>query len=773
MMNRREFLKSIIKTAIATGLYPVLSYAELEKHSPTGKNIERHVIGCMWCQNGCSMIAYVKNGKLVHLTGNPSDPVTKGKICIKAFGSLELLNSPYRLTYPLKRVGDRGDKAKFVRISWDEALDEIAEKLKRIKEKYGGEALGIWASGRSAHDGRYLNKAFAKLYGTPNYEKTGPFCNYSGKIAGIATVGTGHTPWIYSDDDFFSADLYILVGSNMAETRPVIFSRLMERKIKNNFTLVVIDPRKSKTAEKADLWLPIRPGTDLALALSMIYWTIQKGFVAEEFVKKYTLGFEKLKEEVLSRGYDLQWASEVTGIPKDQISYLAKTYASTKRAILVSNCGISHHTNAVQTHRAFYILAAITGHYGYKATGYCCLNNGGISIGSLPVPKHRIPKTRPELSKNPVGWLESLDNPAYPYKLRALICTGSPLTQWPDQNKVRYYISKLELSVYNGLVPNINCYYFDYILPAATWVEAGGISPVSDDSRFVWTPKLVDPPGEAKPDRWWWIELGKRMGWEDIFKDELKDPVKLQDFVGKNKGYTVRLFLSKKSNAIRAPIKFINGKVKERDTLFLDKKFLTKSGKIEIWTKSLEDKFKKYGLSAIPVYYTDPEVAKKGEETISYNKLVSSPFQKNKCLTFSVKLIKTEKERGRLSAYLITGRPSVAIMGHTSHWIRKLNQVCAEQFCLIHPELAGKLNLKDGDYIKLVSDRGEVEAIAKVSPRIRKDTVFVPYSFGKKSPFSQWSTVNFLTNLGDRCPVSGQIAFKGVKVFILKRNSNP
>ena len=766
-MNRREFLKHIIKTALAAGLYPALSYAELKKYIPKGKGIEKHIIGCMWCQNGCSMIAYVRDGRLVHLTGNPDDPVTKGKICIKAFGSLELLNSPLRLTHPLKRIGGRGDKARFVKISWQEALDEISEKLKKIREKYGGEALGIWASGRSAYDGRYLNKAFARLYGTPNYEKTGPFCNYSAKPAGVATVGTRHTPWIYSDDDFFAADLYILVGSNMAETRPVIFSRLLERKRKEKCTIIVIDPRRSKTAEKADLWLPIRPATDIALALSMMHYIITKGIVAEDFVKKYTVGFEKLKDHILSQNYDLEWGAKVTGIPKEKIAYLSELYSKTKKAIVVSNCGISHHTNAMQTHRAFYILAAITGHFGYKATGYGCLNNGGISVGSLSIPKDRIPKTRPQLSKNPVGWLESLDNPSYPYKLRAIICTGSPLTQWPDQNRIRSYISRLELSVYNGLTPNINAYYFDYILPAATWVESGGLSPVSDDSRFVWTPKIVDPPGEAKPDRWWWIELGKRMGWEDIFRDELKDPVKLQNLAGGKKGYTVDRFLSKKDNSLRAPIKIKDGKIVERGTLFLDKKFPTMSGKIEIWTEALEKKFSKYGLSAIPKYYTDPDIAKKEETTISYDGLILSPFQGNKTLTFKVSII-TKKEDNEFPFYLITGRPSVAIMGHTSHWIKKLNNVCPDQFCIIHTESAKKLGIKDGDKIKIKSSYGEIEAVAKLSSDIRKDTIFIPYSFGEKAPFTQWPTVNFLISMSARCPITGQVAFKGARIFIKK-----
>ncbi len=107
-------------------------------------------------------------------------------------------------------------------------------------------------------------------------------------------------------------------------------------------------------------------------------------------------------------------------------------------------------------------------------------------------------------------WLESVEDPSYPYKLRVLFSTGSPLTQWPAQKKIRRFLTKFEFSVWNGLVPSINTYYFDYILPAATWIEAGSITPVSDDSRFVLVPKLISPPGEAKPDRWWWIELGKK-----------------------------------------------------------------------------------------------------------------------------------------------------------------------------------------------------------------------------------------------------------------------
>lgn len=772
LLNRRQFIQLALKAASALGTYPaypVLSYAATEKLSPKGPDVERHVSGCMWCQNGCSLIIHVKDGKAVHVTGNPDDPVTKGRMCIKPLGSLELLNSPYRLLHPLKRMGKRGDAAKFVKIGWEEALDEISEKLKLLRERHGGEALGIWASGRSAADSRWLNKAFATLYGTPNYEKTGPFCNYSGKPAGISVIGTRHTPWTYADDDFYGADLYIFIGNNMAVTRPVNLSILRKRHAQGGCRMVVVDPRRSETASKADKWLPITPGTDMALALAMTHYCITHDLVDDDFIAKHTVGYQQLKKTIISGQYDLSWGARITGLSKDEIRSLAKIYAKTKKAIMIGNTGVSHHTNAVQTHRAFYMLAAVTGHFGQKGMGYACLNNGAMSLGKLPVPKDRIPNTKMELGKNPAGWMESIDNPLYPYRLRALISTGSPLTQWPDQARLRRLMGKLDISVYNGLAKNINAYYFDYILPAATWIESGGLAPVSDDSRFVWVPRLVQAPGAAKPDRWSWIELGKRMGWGDIFDDALKDPVELHNLVAGPKGYTVERFVAQKDNALRAPIKIVNGKLRQRGTLFLDKRFMTKSGKIELWTEALEERFSRYGLRAIPKFYTDPEISKTGDSTISYNKnrLIASPFQKAKTYTYKVTLV-TQKERTGFPYYLITGRPSEAIMGHISHWIKILNDVSPDQVCLIHPDAAKASGIRDGQRVYVRSPHGSTRARAVVTSGIRKDTLFIPYSYGEKSPFSPWRSVNYLTNLGARCPISGQVAFKGLRVAIKK-----
>ena len=767
-MDRREFVRLSVQAALSLGACPVLSHAAARDLLSREQGVERHVTGCMWCQNGCSLVVYVKDGRAVHVTGNPADPVTRGRMCVKPLGSLELLQSPLRLTHPLKRVGPRGDRARFQRISWDQALDEIAAKLKSLRERHGGRALGIWASGRSASDGRKLNAAFARLYGTPNYEKTGPFCNYAAKPAGISVVGSRHPPWTYTDDDFLAAHLYVFVGSNMAATRPVIYSRLRERRSQGRCRFVVIDPRRSETARDADTWLPIRPGTDLALALTLIHYIITRELVDHAFIRSHTVGYERLRAEILERGYTLSWGAGVTGLPEDRIRGLAETYARTRKAIVIGNAGISHHTNAVQTHRAFYLLAAITGHFGDKAMGYGCLNNGGRSTGRIPVSREKLPPPEMELSKNPVGWLESIEDPAYPYRLRGLISTGSPLTQWPDQSRLRRLLDRLEISVYNGLTKNINACYFDYILPAATWIEAGGLAPVSDDSRFVWVPQVARAPGECRPDRWWWVELGRRMGWGEVFTDDLKDPVKLQNTAGAALGYTVDRFTDRPDNALRAPVAVEDGAVRERGTLFLDKRFPTKSGKIELWTEEMEMRFGAYGLSAVPRFYADPDAASPGEPTIAHDRsgLVPSPFQKGKTYTHRVRIVERPRDPDPYPLYLASGRPSRAIMGHTSHWIRRLNDLAPDQVCVIHEETAARLGIRDGERVKVRSPFGEAQALAVVTTGIRRDTVFVPYSYGEKSPFTPWRSINHVTNMGARCPVSGQVAFRGVRVAV-------
>ncbi|NIA08593.1 MAG: hypothetical protein GWP10_02170 [Nitrospiraceae bacterium] len=263
------------------------------------------------------------------------------------------------------------------------------------------------------------------------------------------------------------------------------------------------------------------------------------------------------------------------------------------------------------------------------------------------------------------------------------------------------------------------------------------------------------------------------MGWGDIFLDRFKDPVVLQDTAGGPKGYEVKYFTAKKDNSLTAPVKIVDGKVKERGTLFLDGQFPTKSKKIELWSKDLEREFASYGLTAIPRFYTDPDIASVAcDETICYDRsrLIPSVFQRDKTYTFKVSIATKKEPERKFPFYLITGRPSEAIMGHTSHWIKKLNDLSPDQFCSLHIEVARRLGIKDGEHIEICSPYGKTWAKAILTSHIRKDTIFIPYSYGEKAPFTPWKSVNFLINMAARCPISGEVAFKGTMVSIKKHN---
>ena len=225
--------------------------------------------GCNICFNACTTNFHFKGDKLVKVTGNPADPALQGRVCPKSQLSLQLYASKDRLTQPLKRVGARGEN-KFAPISWDQALDEIAAKLGAVRADFGAEALGVFSGTRT---GTLTNKGyirlFAQMWGTPNVESTEPYCSSGKNIAYALIQGVGGSGNSYTPDDLGAAELYVYVGDNQAETRPVHFGMINDWRLKNGAKLVAVDPRFTVTASKADRHLAIRPGGDLALALAL------------------------------------------------------------------------------------------------------------------------------------------------------------------------------------------------------------------------------------------------------------------------------------------------------------------------------------------------------------------------------------------------------------------------------------------------------------------------------------------------------------------------
>ena len=334
--------------------------------------------GCNICFNCCPVHYHIKNDKLVRVTGNEDDPLWRGKICPKSQFLLQLHNSPERLTTPLKRVGKRGER-KFEPISWNQALDEIAAKLQGVKDEFGPESLAIFAGTRTGTLTRrgYI-RLFTQLWGTPNFGDTEAFCSEAKRVSFQATLGAGGSGNSYTEGDLGRAALYVYFGDNQAETRPVHFGMINNWRLKNNAKMVVIDPRMTVTATKANQWLAIRPGTDLALALALAYHILARDLHDQRFCENWIAGWQEWRDFLFEKNYSPDWAASIVGIEAHAIRTLAEEIAGADGCVLFASRGVNQHSNGGQTNRALMFVAAITGNIGRKGGAFFNL--------SMPVP---------------------------------------------------------------------------------------------------------------------------------------------------------------------------------------------------------------------------------------------------------------------------------------------------------------------------------------------------------------------------------------------------
>jgi len=470
--------------------------------------------GCNICFNCCPVHYHIKDDKLVRVTGNEDDPLWRGKICPKSQFLLQLHNSPERLTTPLKRVGERGE-GKFEPISWDQALDEIAAKLQGVKDEFGPESLAIFAGTRTGTLTRrgYI-RLFTQLWGTPNFGDTEAFCSEAKRVSFQATLGAGGSGNSYTEGDLGRAALYVYFGDNQAETRPVHFGMINNWRLKNNAKMVVIDPRMTVTATKANQWLAIRPGTELALALALAYHILARDLHAQWFCENWIAGWQEWRDFLFEKNYSPDWAASIVGIEAHAIRTLAEEIAGADGCVLFASRGVNQHSNGGQTNRALMFVAAITGNIGRKGGAFFNLSMPVPIAADAPDARKTYPD-KPMIGSNSVSWLNAIEHHD-PYPLRAVITSNNPMMAWPNQDRVRAAFKQLDLMVHIDLFMNETSHFADYVLPAATGIEKGEISRAAEDRRIVWIDKSLPPPGEAKPADWFWHELGKRVGSEDV-----------------------------------------------------------------------------------------------------------------------------------------------------------------------------------------------------------------------------------------------------------------
>jgi len=488
---------------------------------------------CPFCGVGCGLLLDVENGKVVRVIPEKDHIVSKGKICGKGATAHKTLYLPGRLTRPLKRVGDS-----FVEVGWDEALSEIAERIKEVKEKYGGKAIAIYGGCQNTLEEVYLMSKLTRFLGSNNVDSCARICHEPSATALKEVVGIGASGT--SVEEIPNAKVLVIAGEQITESHPVLTEYLMEAK-KHGTKIIVIDPRFTKTAKLADLYISVNQGTDVYLYNAVGNYLIQNGLYDEKFVKSRAKGFEEYVRNV-SR-YTLEEAEKVTGVPKELIIKFAEMI-TTKPTIFSWGLGLSE-GGGVNAVRAFLNLMLLTGNVGMKGAGPIVYRGQSNVQGSGDLLKPWILPNGPlnEENARKLGELWGFEIPLE----KGLTVTDALLTEkdiravilvnynvahsLPNKSKVIKRLKEMDLVVVLDSYMTDTAKLAHYVLPIAMWAESEG-SVVSLDRLVKWRYKAVDPPGEAKQSLWVLAELSERLGLKaskdpKVVFEEMKKVVKL------------------------------------------------------------------------------------------------------------------------------------------------------------------------------------------------------------------------------------------------------
>ncbi|NOT25498.1 MAG: molybdopterin-dependent oxidoreductase [Acidobacteria bacterium] len=482
---------------------------------------------CGYCSVGCGMLVGVKDGRAVAVRGNPDHPVNQGLLCPKGLSEHHTLDASNRARYPLlKRQG------KFERVGWNTALDTMVEKFRGVQAAYGPGAVGVIGTGQLVTEEFYtLGKLVQLGLGTTNYDGNTTLC-MSTAVAGYKrSFGSDGPPGAYEDLD--RADVIVLIGANIADNHPILCRRVEANKAA---TVIVVDPRVTKTAMMANLHLPIRPRSDLALLNGLIKVIIDQDLVDRRYVDRHTTGFEALRASVAE--YTLERVAEITGLHPDLIVRTAWLYARAKAAFIGWTMGVNHSTKGTETVNAINNLALITGNIGragaspFSITGQCNAmgtREAGFTSSLPGYRKFEDESDREALAsiwELPVARIPTARGLAYPDiieavldgRIRALwIIATNPIVSFPNLGVLKQALENLEfLVVQDGFHPTPTTELAHLVLPAAIWGEKEGTY-TNSERRVSKVNRVVAPPDEARSDFDIFLALAAKLG----VKDEL------------------------------------------------------------------------------------------------------------------------------------------------------------------------------------------------------------------------------------------------------------
>jgi formate dehydrogenase (coenzyme F420) alpha subunit len=667
-------------------------------------------------QNDCGMDVYVENGRIVRIAGMKEHPYNRGVLCPKGLAASQTVTDPLRLKYPLKRMGERGE-GKWARISWDAALDAIAEKLTGLAREFGPECLGFFRGAGPGWGGSWVyTQRFMHAFGSPNYATQVHLC-FGPRAVTMATTYGG-----VPEADFENAKLIILWASNPSETSLPNYWRRISKAKGSGTQLVVIDPRFTRSASKADLYVSPRPGTDGALALGLAHVMIKDHLYDKDFVDRYTHGFKEYSALVAE--YSPERVARITNVPEETIRHLACLYANSKPAALMAGNGVEQLTNTMQTMRAIQILPALTGNLGIKGGSVFTPN---VAWSDMPLKGKYVNELMDKsVSKHKMFSGFSLVYPdlldairtGQPYPIRAVICLGAPLTVLPEGNRYRDILkSRLDLFVVHDLYMTTEAEIADIVLPAASFLECSRLR----STRYKADPytqhialqnQVVDRVGESRPDEELFFELGRKLGLADTFP--WQDALDAAGDAIESLGLSVN---DLQSNPGGKEWRYSDEEVSK----FYERTgFNTPTRKVELYNTT----FEKNGYDPLPDYREPAECP------------VSQPALSREYPLTCVNGIKS------------------VLYSHTQfRTLSLLNDILPEPWVELHPEKAGELGIREGDLVLMESPRAQVRLKAKISEGVsRPDIVFSTYGWGQA--YVGGPVTNYLSPGDPRDPIS-------------------
>jgi anaerobic selenocysteine-containing dehydrogenase len=651
---------------------------------------------CGYCSVGCGMFVGVKDNRAVSVRGNANHPVNRGKLCPKGLSEHYTLEAPNRAQYPLLRKN-----GKLVRVDWDEALGTMIEKFRGVQATHGNDALGVVSTGQLVTEEFYtLGKLVQLGFGTKNYDGNTTLCMASAVSGYKRSFGSDGPPGAYEDIE--KSDVIFLIGANIADNHPILCQYLEANPKK---TLIVADPRVTKTAMMADVFLPLKPRSDIALLNGIMHVLIKTGLIDHEYIAAHTTGFDQLAISV--QKYTPEYVAQIAGLEPELLFRAAYLYGNANAGFIGWTMGVNHSTKGAETVNAINNLALITGQIGragaspFSITGQCNAMGTRESGFTSGLPGYRKFEKQSDREELAALWRISPDRIptsrglAYPdiieaavaKRIRVLwIIATNPIVSFPNLDVLKQGLETLEfLVVQDGFHPTPTSEIAHLVLPAGIWGEKEGTY-TNSERRVSKVNRAVQPPAEAKADFEIFLEVAKRIGcYDELFPGWVGPKDAFEEWRKVSKGrlcdYSgITYEMLEEQGGVQWPLP--EGVQPGKTTrLYSDGKFQTDDGKANL----------------LPIEW-EP-----------------FPEQPNREFPF---ILNTGRTVEHWHTRTKTGQVPILERMSPNAWLE------------MNPRDAGRLNLRPHDHVDVISHRGRVLGVElRVTEIVAPGQVFMPFHF--------------------------------------------